>query len=250
MWAESMDTAIGMIAQDIAYWGVLLPFVGILVLFVKLNSKLFKTYFTDSKDRFWIKDMSWFLISGAVCFLALRGTTNFSCHPLNEKDAYFSDYSIINQTSLNPVFTFLKGITNKGKKGNNELTLMDTETALFNVRSQLKRHYINSTSIGEIVTPDSTHIIQPNVVLVLMEGLSAHKLATFGDTTGSTPFIDSLIQQSYFFKNAYSAGIHTHNGIFSSLTSLPAFFSRHALTQIPILRYNNLISALKANNYF
>ena len=53
-----------------------------------------------------------------------------------------------------------------------------------------------------------------------MESMSANYMKRFGNKHNLTPFLDSLSQQSWFFTNAYSAGIHTNNGIFSTLYSL------------------------------
>lgn len=250
MWADNVDVALGMIAQDPAYWGVLIPYILLMIVFFKLNKCfIIQLQNTNKSDSKWMREAIWFVLAGGICFLALRGTSNFSRSPLNVKDAYFSNYSIINQAALNPVFTLIKSFEYQQKNSNQGLHLMANERALKLVRNQLNRDYVDSTSIAANYLPDSQHVQQPNVVLVLMEGLSANKLGAFGDTNSCTPFLDTLINNAYFFKNAYCAGIHTHNGIFSSLTALPALFERHALTQIPILRYNNLFGALKEQGY-
>jgi len=250
MWTDSIDVAVSMIVQDPAYWGVLIPFIILIVGFYMLNQKFVIHLLKLNKSKnHWIKEVTLFILIGGVCFLALRGTTDFSRNPLNAKDAYFSNYSIINQASLNPVFTLIKSFEYQQKNSNAKLSLLDSDVAIKLVRNQFNRNYIDSISNAAAYAPDSQYIQPPNVVLVLMEGLSANKLAAFGDTNNCTPFLDTLINHSYFFKNAYCAGIHTHNGIFSSITALPAIFDRHALTQIPILRYNNLISSLKEQGY-
>lgn len=250
MWADSFGVATSMISQDIAYWGVLIPFSFLVILFLRLNTSFARQLINNtSKNNKWIKTSAWFVLAGGVCFLALRGTTNFSRSPLNAKDAYFSNYSIINQAALNPVYTLLKSFIEQQKASNTEINLMDHDLAFELVRAQFNRNYVDTLSLTTLKKPDNTDSIKPNIVLVLMEGLSANRLEAFGDTINSTPFINSLIKQSYFYSNAYCSGIHTHNGIFSSLTSLPAIFDRHALTQIPILRYNNLIGSLKNNGY-
>jgi phosphoglycerol transferase MdoB-like AlkP superfamily enzyme len=250
MWAESTDMVISMIAQDPSYWGVLVPFALVILVFFKLHTRFIKRFFVSPTVSIsWLKNSIWFLVSGGVCFLALRGTVDFNRSPLNAKDAYFSNYSILNQMALSPVYTFLKSMTEQQKSSNADLDLMESDKAFEEVRKQLNRTYLNNNSLATLHRPDSQHITQPNVVLVLMEGLSAAKLASYGDTNNCTPYLDTLIQQSYFFNNAYSAGLHTHNGIYSSITSFPALFERHGMTQIPILRYNNLISTLRDHDY-
>ncbi|NIW79842.1 MAG: sulfatase-like hydrolase/transferase, partial [Calditrichae bacterium] len=67
-----------------------------------------------------------------------------------------------------------------------------------------------------------------NVILVLMENMSAGKMGIFGNPAHLTPHLDSLAtHQSYFFNNFYSSGIHTFTGIYSTLFGFPPLLSKH-----------------------
>lgn len=60
-----------------------------------------------------------------------------------------------------------------------------------------------------------------NVVLVLMESLSAKYMGTYGGRENITPNLDRLTSESLFFSNAYSTGTRTVRGIEGVVLSVP-----------------------------
>lgn len=63
--------------------------------------------------------------------------------------------------------------------------------------------------------------IHPNVLLIMVESLSASFLKQFGNTENITPYLDSLVDQSYFFSNLYATGTRTVRGIEAVTLSVP-----------------------------
>jgi phosphoglycerol transferase MdoB-like AlkP superfamily enzyme len=57
-------------------------------------------------------------------------------------------------------------------------------------------------------------------------------MAYFGNTQNLTPFFDSLAMQSWFFNRCYSAGVHTFNGVYSTLFSHPALMQKHPMKHV------------------
>jgi phosphoglycerol transferase MdoB-like AlkP superfamily enzyme len=96
---------------------------------------------------------------------------------------------------------------------------------------------------------DTVNTSPPNVVLVLMESMSAAKMQRFGNSNNLTPFLDSIANCGYLFENIYSAGIHTHNGIFGSLFSFPAIYARQPMQEVSPTKYHGIASALKNHSY-
>ena len=82
-----------------------------------------------------------------------------------------------------------------------------------------------------------------------MESMSANYMGTFGNKNGLTPNLDSLCKVSWLFKNAYSAGIHTNNGVFSTLYSFPALKRTRPMSTIPSRIYSGLPYTLKQEGY-
>lgn len=250
-WIENPVFVLKMIFQEPSYWGILVPLVVIVFAYQfsikKIGEICFNTKY--SNHTFFLKKILWFISLSLLLIIGLRGRANLNIAPLGPTDAYFSDYSIANQISLNPVFTFLKSYLDTKKSSNQELHLMDNELAINNVKHFLTREGTPSSPIAKKIIPDSNYTKQPNLVLILMEGMSTARMETYGNPFNITPFLDSISNEGYFFKNLYSAGIHTHNGIFSTLCSFPALYDRHAMNQVPILKYNNLVSNLKKSGY-
>jgi phosphoglycerol transferase MdoB-like AlkP superfamily enzyme len=250
-WIENPVFVLKMVFQEPSYWGILIPLIIIVLAYryfiKKLKHLCFKANNITSFS--FLNKTIWFVSISFVLVLGFRGRVNFNVAPLGPTDAYFSDYSIANQMALNPVFTFLKSYLDTKKESNKELHLMDNELAINNVKHFLNRTGNNHSPIAKNIIPDSSFTKQPNLVLILMEGMSTARMGTYGNPFNITPFLDSISNQGYFFKNLYSAGIHTHNGIYGTLCSFPALYDRHAMNQVPILKYNNLVSNLKKNGY-
>ncbi len=60
-----------------------------------------------------------------------------------------------------------------------------------------------------------------NVILIMVESLSAEYLGAFGDKRGLTPHLDALSKKSLFFTNLYATGTRTVRGMEAVTLSLP-----------------------------
>lgn len=60
-----------------------------------------------------------------------------------------------------------------------------------------------------------------NVVMIIVESLSAEFMAKFGNTTNITPYLDKLADESVFFTNFYATGTRTIRGLEALLLSVP-----------------------------
>ena len=173
-------------------------------------------------------------------FTGFRGTLS---HPIKVFDAIYCKDPILNQIGLNPVFTLLKSYTGKVHLMKDEDALKET-LALLQITPSLSKI---SPIARQISTADAMK--RHNVVLVIMESMSANYMKYFGNTNHLTPTLDSLAQHSWFFNHAYSAGIHTNNGVFSSLFSFPALKRTRPMSTIPVRSYSGLPFVLKQNGY-
>jgi hypothetical protein len=73
------------------------------------------------------KPAAFFLVSGFICFLGMRGKLT---HPIRPGDAFHCENAFLNQATLNPVFTFMKSFSYK-------VNLMDDEEAIAKTRNFL-----------------------------------------------------------------------------------------------------------------
>lgn len=110
---------------------------------------------------------------------------------------------------LNSPFTILKTLKEKEISGKKYFTSDEQVAAYFT----------------NIVVPDSTAVGRwktPNVVVIILESFSSEYTGFFGGNKSYTPFLDSLAQAGWSFKNAYANGKRSIEAVPSILASLPA----------------------------
>ncbi len=160
----------------------------------------------------------WFVVPAFLVFLGFRGDVDFSNKPILQEDAFRTKYPFINQLGLNGFYTFINSFRDF------EISYFDDQTALKKTRFSLglSDHVPVAGSPIERVTTASGQSDKPNVVVVLMESMSAWKIGVTNKSSHLTPNLDSIANNGLFFPNIYSAGKHTFNGIFSTLYGFPA----------------------------
>ena len=79
--------------------------------------------------------------------------------------------------------------------------------------------------------------------------MSAHKMGRYGHPLKLTPFLDSLAEVSHSFDSTYTAGIHTFNGLYSTLFSFPALMKQHPMNVVNIPQYAGMANVLRAKGY-
>ena len=84
-----------------------------------------------------------------------------------------------------------------------------------------------------------------NVVVVIMEGMSRFNMGKYRGPNNLTPNLDSLKNNSLWFENIFTQGIHTYNGIFSTLFSYPALLKQHPMNKIPTQQFYSMPAILK-----
>ncbi|TNE33135.1 LTA synthase family protein, partial [bacterium] len=186
-----------------------------------------------------------------LIILGIRGRTETKS-PIRVGTAYFCNNPLLNKLGLNPNFTLIRSYLDSKIDYNQPIHLMDNQMAIDNVRKYL--NIVGNDTLNPLLRfeePDTALIDgkKPNIVLVLMESMSAGKMKRHGDKHNLTPFLDSLSNEGIYFENTYSAGIHTYNGIFSTLFSFPAIFKKHSMKNTPIPEYNGIANTLDNLNY-
>lgn len=187
-----------------------------------------------------------FVILAFLCLLGMRGRVALKS-PIRVGTAYFSNYPIVNQLGLNPIYVFMRSTLDSKKNRNLKLNFIPDKEAISNVQGYF--------GIEEAMYHSPIARLQEagkgknyNVVLILMEGISAQHLETNGGIS-YLPFLDSLTKTSLYFSNCYSAGIHTMNGICGGVFAQPSLLQQHPFktTEIPI--YSGFPNVLSHNGY-
>lgn len=171
-----------------------------------------------------------------LCVFGIRGRTGYN--PIKISQAYYCNDPFLNQLGINPAFNLLTSALDDMRRENRELHLMPYGEAITQARA----------SLGITGECDSLHVLRRelkpattpagnataaapkrNVVVILMESMSASLMQTFGNTQRLTPTLDSLYNHSMAFTRCYSAGIHTNHGMTAALYSFPALMFRNLM---------------------
>ncbi|OFX78129.1 MAG: hypothetical protein A2X12_06045 [Bacteroidetes bacterium GWE2_29_8] len=246
-WIDSPNFVFQMIFLDITSYLYLGIFALVYSLFIVIinrisNESLFyKSYIYHPFYLFLI------IIIISLFFLGIRGRTSIKS-PIKTGTAFFSIYPLINQTSLNPIFTFIRSIIEK-ESNSHKLNLIDYNVAVQTMKKlyNIEGDTINNNEIGRM---DS---IRPNVILIIMESMSAGLLNYNGNNDFITPFLDNLIKNNHtiYFANTYSAGIHTYSGVYSSIFGYPTLYKIHPMNKAIITQYKKSFPLiLKEKGYY
>lgn len=256
-WMDNPAFVFGMILGEVRYWLYSIPLILIIITWVKILLKLKKTTIKslqeNSPSNYSLRAIplySFFvLLMMTVMFFGMRGRIEKKS-PIRIGTAFTSNYNFPNQLGLNPNFTLLRSWLDDVNAENKSLALMDDKEAIALMQKELNVMIpiSNESPIARKVT-DTVTMSKPNVVLVIMEAMSAEKMKRYGNKEDLTPNLERLAPHAYFFNSIYTAGIHTYNGIYSSLYSYPALLKKHPMNQFPTPIYTGLPGILKQNGY-
>lgn len=232
---DSMDLVLSMVFSEpvylLAFFGFLAFAVGYVLLMRWVFRRILRDHLADGLKTGWAIVASVLLL--VAVFIGMRGRLSKKS-PIRVGTAYFCNNGFLNQLGLNPVFTFIKSAEEMHESSNRPIALTTPEKAQATYMAE-RAFPIDSTMIPEELTlplPKNT-----NVIIVIMESMTVDKTGMFRPEQSLTPHLDSLMKQGLIFTECYSSGIHTYNGVYSTLYSHPALLARHTMkhTQLPLM---------------
>ncbi|MCB9194173.1 MAG: LTA synthase family protein, partial [Flavobacteriales bacterium] len=234
LWSDEPRYMIGLVTQDPMFRGFLLLFVAMLLLVAFLLRRWRRTYSRARNTsapphaRRWSGTLL-LLLTGALLALGMRGRVARK-QPIHAGLAYFSDDAFLNQLGLNPVFTITHSLLDHLADPAHRVTLMDPERALALCRDLVHAPTppMNASPIARYVPAGDT-TDRMNVVIILMESMGTFKMGDYNGPQGLTVVLNELRGRSLDLRQCYSAGIHTYNGIYSTLFSFPALFDQRPM---------------------
>lgn len=246
-WLDSPKVVFNMILGEPRYWLYIIPFILLNIVFFKRLKRILQPTNFSSGNQIPLRILASVLFIG-IMFIGIRGRLEKKS-PIRVGTAFIFDNPFLNQLGLNPNFTFIRSYLDSRNEENKPIQLMAEDEALKNVQQFLGIQ--NPNNDFPILRKENLGATAKykNVVLILMESMSAGKMSRHGNPNNLTPFFDSLTNEGIYFENNYSAGIHTFNGVFSSIFSLPALFRQHPMKGSDIPKYHGIGSALKQHNY-
>lgn len=241
---SSLPMVVDMIISDTTYLMYLLAFVVVSIIWWILCKVIFRKVLITGLERETLP-YCWSIPIAAVLlfalFTAMRGHLTAK-RPLRPEYAVFCHSPFLNQIGLNPVFTFIKSAIDIRKDKRNPVELIDIETARIQLDKQQQWPLLEDEPVH---LPEGT-----NVVLILMESMGADLTSLEADPSASlAPCLDSLMQRSITFTEAWAAGTQSYNGIYSTHYGHPTIFKRHSLRLNIIPKVCGLPQILQSNGY-
>jgi phosphoglycerol transferase MdoB-like AlkP superfamily enzyme len=256
-WTDTPGFMVKMIFQDRSYYPYITFFLASCLLWGLALRRAYRKilasgYFESPQGRLahLSQTIGLSLVAALLLAVGIRGRTAHKS-PIRIGTAFFSTHAFPNQMGLNPVYTFFYSALEANKNKDRELRLMDPEEAVARARIYLKAKNSDryDSPLARPVQPKGKEI-PANVVLIIMEGMSAERMVRYGSKDSLTPFLDSLALNSLCFDNVYTAGFHTFNGVYGALFGMPALMKQHPMHgAVSLQPFSGLGQTLLSRNY-
>ncbi len=143
---------------------------------------------------------------------------------VNNRLKNFSDNNYVNELAGNGIYEFGSAFWNNEIDYNRFYATRSDSQNIAVLKEMLQAPNVRFTggplSIERQVTADSPQH-KWNTVYISVESLSGDYLRVFGNKQNITPYLDSLIPHSLFFKNFYASGTRTVRGLEALSLAIP-----------------------------
>ncbi len=234
--AQGMQNEIVGLLPDFAkmYWHVIVIFFVFAYFFYKfIPTKKFVQNNNKITLPTSIKQTLIFLIATASCILIGRG--GIQRKPLRRVDAM--KYATANNTPvvLNTPFCILKTI---GRK-------KELQPLHFYSETELKKHFSPIKHFK-----DTIPFIKKNVIVIILESFGDENVSYSTPKEGNTPFLDSIIKKSMYFKNGFANGRVSVDAVPSVISGIPSIIGQpYVSSSYAFNQVNSLPKILNKEGY-
>jgi len=238
---EDLQISTEMVWQSYPIIWILLGQVTVVTIFLHLAKRLGDKLLLEDPAHIVRRDriigtigLSIFFIGG---ILGKMPGNLYSPMPLRWNDAFFSNSMSISSLGLNPVLYFADSFKNKEDLyDRNKVRANYTEIS----------HYLGvDKPDSEALTferqlPISDHAVglggqKPNIILVMLESLGASRVSAYGNPIKTTPNLDSIAKEGWFFENFYVPVSGTARTVFATFTGMPDVSSVRTASRNPLI---------------
>ena len=153
-----------------------------------------------------------YLLVGGLMFLGIRGGVTESTN--NIGSVYYTNRDTFNHAAVNPIFSFLDTLVNLEDFRKEYGFFCDEEReALFNGL------YEQDAQLTDTLLNNQ----RPNIVTIILEGMSASFVEKLGGASDITPNIDRLAAEGVLFTECYANSFRTDRGVLCTLSGYPSF---------------------------
>lgn len=144
---------------------------------------------------------------------------------IKNADAEWSKNRYNSELSKSGIYAFFAAMRNNQMDFKVFYQSEDDQVAFDLVKEKLSTTHTefstDKLSIRRVIVNDSSPMIKPNVVLILMESMSASFMKEYGNQENITPYLDELAQNSISFTNLFATGTRTVRGMEAMTLSIP-----------------------------
>jgi phosphoglycerol transferase MdoB-like AlkP superfamily enzyme len=199
------------------YWWA----VVVILIIAYVSNKLFNVFTTNFNKK---QSILVFIIGLILLVAAARGSS--SLKPLNSMDAYENLSAGMAKTAMSPTYVLIESY---GKSQLQELNYVSKQE----LNSWTRKNYY--------VLPQN-ELNKPNICIVLLESFGKEYTGlNDGVAPSYTPFLDSLMQESLVFSNAYANGLRSKDAVASVYAGIPCLMNQ---SYIGSLYTNNEVTSL------
>jgi phosphoglycerol transferase MdoB-like AlkP superfamily enzyme len=197
--------------------------IGGIGLFVRVYKKWMGTAAIEPTTRRW--HILFFPFILGLLVIAIRG--GFGVMAINESAVYYSNHPFNNHAATN-VGWYL-GHSFLEIRSTQHRYKTDNENSLAELRPQLLRTFADTSGTTILAQKDGT---PTNVVIILMESMTAQVIEELDGEKGVCPNLSHLIQEGVLMTHCYSSGYRTDQGLISVLAGYPAQPDQSIIVQI------------------
>ncbi len=214
------------------YWWLLLISIALTYFLYKLYNNSRKIIFTERKPYTSLKIISIVLYLGVLVIVARGGTQT---KPLQTISAAQWGNPQNASLVLNTPFTIIQSI---GKITLEEKKYLDREE--LDKTFQIRKDYSSTTLF-----------IPKNVVIIILESFSTEYIGASSKNLRLSPFIDSIISESYYFENGFANGKKSNEAVPSIIASMPSLLAEaYSGSVYQNNEINTLPNLLKTKGYY
>jgi phosphoglycerol transferase MdoB-like AlkP superfamily enzyme len=183
-------------------------------------------------------------LHSAILAILIRG--GLGVMPINESAVYYSNNLFNNHAATNVPWHLLHSMV-ETRAGEHHYRFMAD-------RAAAERTAVLVQSDSTLIAPPTaflkTDSIRPNIVLIIMESMTAQVIEELNGMPGVCPNLSALIREGVLFDRCYSSGYRTDQGLISVLAGFPALPDQSiVLLEDKAVQLNSLPRVLKENGY-
>lgn len=219
--SEVFRTASG----EFTWWFLLYLVIQLVILYVLYRLIIARFHKSEKTNISKLKLIASFVVVSIGSVIIARG--GLQPIPVSVTSAYYSNFQILNDLSVNSTWSFVEVVINYNKSNSEQFFTSLSESESTRLVDELF-DYEKVDSVRLFKTD------RPDIIFVTLEGWSTQLIGCFDGEPGITPYFDELSEEGVLFTNVYATSSTSetgHSSIFSGYPTIPRISISHQLAK-------------------